>query len=106
MTATHWSSSSKVKTKGARTIQEMCRGSEAGSYLRLIDFVYHSTLGLRVIKKKQSHSSFSSKVKTKGAGTIQESSRSCDRSDPEPVFRQEMIYNTTLLLSRQLEFLI
>jgi len=23
----------------------MCSGSEAGSYLRLIDFVYHSTLG-------------------------------------------------------------
>ena len=31
--------------------REMCSGSEAGSYLRLIDFVYHSTLGLRVIKK-------------------------------------------------------
>ena len=30
----------------------MCSGSEAGSYLRLIYFVYHSTLGLRVIKKK------------------------------------------------------
>ena len=30
----------------------MGSGSEAGSYLRLIDFVYHSTLGLRVIKKK------------------------------------------------------
>ena len=30
----------------------MCSGSEAGSYLRLIDFVHHSTLGLRVIKKK------------------------------------------------------
>ena len=30
---------------------EMCSGSEAGSYLRLIDFVYHSTLGLRVIKR-------------------------------------------------------
>jgi len=30
----------------------MCSGSEAGSYLRLIDFVYHSTLGSRVIKKK------------------------------------------------------
>jgi len=29
------------------------RGSEAGSYLRRIDFVYHSTLGLRVIKKKK-----------------------------------------------------
>jgi len=24
-----------------------------GSYLRLIDFLYHSTLGLRVIKKKK-----------------------------------------------------
>jgi len=31
----------------------MCSGSEDGSYLRLIDFVYHSTLGLRVIKKKK-----------------------------------------------------
>ena len=32
---------------------ETCSGSGAGSYLRLIDFVYHSTLGLRVIKKKK-----------------------------------------------------
>ena len=32
-------------------LTEMCSGSEAGSYLRLIDFLYHSTLGLRVIKK-------------------------------------------------------
>ena len=32
---------------------EMCSGSEAGSYIRLIDFVYHSTLGLRVIKKER-----------------------------------------------------
>ena len=31
----------------------MCSGSEAGPYLRLIDFVYHATLGLRVIKKKK-----------------------------------------------------
>jgi len=31
---------------------DICSGSEAGSYLRLIDFVYHSTLGLRVLKKK------------------------------------------------------
>jgi len=31
----------------------MGSGSEAGSYLRLIDFVYHSTLGLRVIKKRR-----------------------------------------------------
>ena len=31
----------------------MVVGSEEGSYLRLIDFVYHSTLGLRVIKKRR-----------------------------------------------------
>jgi len=31
----------------------MCSGFEAGSYLRLIDFGFHSTLGLRVIKKKK-----------------------------------------------------
>ena len=31
----------------------MCSGSETGSYSRLIDFVYHSTLGLRVTKKKR-----------------------------------------------------
>ena len=33
--------------------EEMCSGSEAGSYLRLIDFVYHSNLGLRVIQEKK-----------------------------------------------------
>jgi len=32
---------------------EMCSGSEAGSYVRLIDFVYHATLGLRAIKKRE-----------------------------------------------------
>ena len=32
---------------------EVCSGSEGGSYLMLIDFVYHSTLGLRVIQKKK-----------------------------------------------------
>jgi len=31
----------------------MYSGSEAGSYLRLIDFVHHSTLGLREIKKRR-----------------------------------------------------
>ena len=30
-----------------------CSDSEAGSYLRLVDFVCHSTLGLSVIKKKK-----------------------------------------------------
>ena len=34
-------------------VSDMCSGSEAGSYSRRIDFVYHSTLGLRVIKKKK-----------------------------------------------------
>ena len=32
---------------------QMCSGSEAGSYLRRKHFVYHSTLGWRVIKKKR-----------------------------------------------------
>ena len=32
----------------------MCSDSEAGSFLRLIDYVYHSTLGWRVIKKNNS----------------------------------------------------
>ena len=31
----------------------MCSGSDAGSYLRLVGFVYHSTLGLRVMQKKK-----------------------------------------------------
>ena len=41
---------------------EMCSGSEAGSYLRLIDFVYHSTLGLRVTKKKKMQASNASDI--------------------------------------------
>ena len=32
---------------------EMCSGSEAGSYLRLVDLMYHSTLGLRVMNKRR-----------------------------------------------------
>ena len=34
-------------------LTEMCSGSEVGLYLRLTDFVYHSALGLRIIKKKE-----------------------------------------------------
>ena len=34
---------------------EMCSGSEAGVYERLIDFVYRSVLGLRVIKVRVGH---------------------------------------------------
>ena len=34
-------------------LTKMCSGSQVGSFLRRIDFVYHSTLGLRVIKKKK-----------------------------------------------------
>ena len=39
--------------RGSNYFIEKCSGSEAGTYLRLIDFVYHSTLGLRVIKKRK-----------------------------------------------------
>jgi hypothetical protein len=31
----------------------MCSGSEEGSYLRLIVSVYHSTLGLKEIKRRK-----------------------------------------------------
>ena len=45
---------SSVPRYSANTyLTEMCSGSEADSHLRLIDFVYHSTLGLRVMKKKK-----------------------------------------------------
>jgi len=46
----------------------MRSGSEAGSYLRLIDFVYHSTLGLRVIKKRrrEEENLFASSAHTNG----------------------------------------
>ena len=36
---------------------DICSGSEEGSYLRNIDFVHHSTLGLKVIKKKKDSTS-------------------------------------------------
>jgi len=34
-------------------LTEICSGSEVESYSRLTDFVYHSALGLGVIKKKR-----------------------------------------------------
>ena len=46
----------QVESLGSRVnyyFTEMCSGSEVGSYSRLMDFVYYSTLGLRVINKKK-----------------------------------------------------
>jgi len=37
----------------AKYFTEVCSGSEAGSYLRPLDFVQHSSLGLRVITKRR-----------------------------------------------------
>jgi len=50
-------------------LTKMCSGSEAGSYLRLIDFVYHSTLGFRVItkKKEEEDSSIQNRTATWGS---------------------------------------
>ena len=42
----------------------MCSGSEVGSYLRLIDFVYQSILGLRVIKEQEEASVFYSRLES------------------------------------------
>ena len=46
-------------------LTEMCSDSEAGSYLRRIDYVYHSTLGLRVIMKKRDWSRLSGLVEAR-----------------------------------------
>ena len=52
--ATRWCSRHRGSSQFENNyFTEMCSGSEAGSYLRLVYFVYHSTLGLRVIKKKK-----------------------------------------------------
>ena len=40
------------RTSRVNLFSRMCSGSEAGSYLRLMDFVYHSTLCLRAIKRR------------------------------------------------------
>ena len=60
---------------------EMCSGSVAGSHLKLIYFVYHSTLGLRVLKKK--------KMKNAGEGSVtDDDDRDGEaRVQPIPVFR-------------------
>jgi len=50
------------RRQGPRRSAYLCSGSEAGSYLRPIDFVYHSTLGLRVIKKKETRAPSTSSV--------------------------------------------
>jgi hypothetical protein len=41
----------RILNQGAFRVRKS--GSEEGSYFRLIYFVYHSTLGWRVIKKKK-----------------------------------------------------
>ena len=38
---------------GDQLLTEMCSGSEAGSHLKLTDFVYHSTPDLRIIQRKK-----------------------------------------------------
>jgi len=50
----HGSASARLQGPRERPpyFTEMCSGSEAGSYLRLTDFVCHPTLGLSVIKRK------------------------------------------------------
>ena len=47
---------------------EMCNGFEAGSYLRLTDFAYHSSLGMRVIKKKRRERAHVPDIRLRGKG--------------------------------------
>jgi len=53
--STEMGSKAVTHRNGARDLKAPCRGSEAGSYLRLIDFVCQSTLDLRVIQKRRRH---------------------------------------------------
>jgi len=52
----------------------MCSGSKAGSYLRLTDFVYHSTLGLRVIKRGRTDTM----AHARGTPSASADTRSCE----------------------------
>jgi len=49
----------------------MCSGSEAGSHLGLIDFVYHSTSGLRVIKTKTTGGVHTSELMAESSAKVQ-----------------------------------
>ena len=65
-----------VRVRRSNYFTEMCSGSDAGSYLRLIDCVYHSTLGVRVIKKKKRRlnlpgAGFSLRVASVECGNVQ-----------------------------------
>ena len=44
---------SQAVSKVLPSAEDVFPGHEEGSYVRLIDFVYYSTLGLRMIKKKR-----------------------------------------------------
>ena len=57
---------------------DMCSGSEAGSCLRLIDFVYHSTLGLRVIKEKKKFALQDAKAGIRAANVPYDSELACN----------------------------
>jgi len=57
------------RANGSKNECGVCSGSEAGSYLRPTDFLYHSTLGLRVIKRKKNP-----ERALRGAGAQRESS--------------------------------
>jgi len=67
----------------------MCSGSEEGSYLMLTDFVYHSTVGLRVIKKKEKR--FRSKL---APGVVRRWSQRAFLSSPRNVqrFRSGLVF--------------
>jgi len=44
-----------VKVKLHDVVATVAESAQKPPYLRLIDFVYHSTLGLKVIKKKKKY---------------------------------------------------
>ena len=72
--------------------EALSNGSEAGSYLKLIDFVYHSTLGLRVIKKKSN-----SGLRVQGTGLEALLRMDPRRSPPRGVVGANPLSNASLV---------
>ena len=55
-----------VRTLRTTTSQKYAAVPTTGSYVRRIDFVYHSTLGLRVIQKKKKVRTLSTEARGEG----------------------------------------
>ena len=81
---------------------EMCSGSEAGSYVRLIDFVHHSTLVLREIQRREEENAavhrFSSTPSAVGTCRVQAGEPKRSRAVTEKTWEVKMVHDSRVLL--------